>query len=129
MSAPKQPQDRKPKAAKKTAPKRPAAKAIAAEAGGSEPFTFDHDGTTYELPSPDEAAGRIPGRFIRDAVMNGDDASDLRLAFATLEAAGADDAALDALYEKPHPDMLDILSRWMQGSVGATQGESSSSST
>lgn len=117
------PEDHK-KPAKKATSKRPAVRVAAVEAGGVGAFTFTHDGKEYILPSPNEAAGKVPGRVVRDAVMNGDDQSEARLAFATLEASGVTDEALDALYEKPQQEMATILADWMMASAGVTPGES-----
>lgn len=112
MAAAKTPQDRRPKA-----------KAVAAEAGAEAKFTFEHEGETYELPTGADAAGQVSGKLIRDAIMNDDDVSEMRLAFATLEAANPDEAALGALYEKPYIEMMTILGDWMQIVQGATPGK------
>lgn len=81
--------------------------------------------TTYRLPPASDAAGKVSGRFLRDAYMGGDE-GEARLAFATLEAAVTDQAALDALYAMPAPDMLDHVKAWMEfkvDEVDASLGE------
>lgn len=105
MTAPKKPQDRKPKA--------------------SAGFTFDHDGKTYTLPAPSAALAKIPGRAFRDAMIGGAE-GELKFALRCVEAVGADDATLDALYSKPTDEMLTTLGKWMQSAdlSGATVPQS-----
>jgi len=108
MTAPRKPQDRKPKATEQPSQ-----------------FTFEHAEKTYELPSVESVASLVSGRTMRDAVMDGEEGQ-LRLAFFMLEkldlsdldAAKDDDEAprlktLDALYSKPAPEMLEIVQKWM----------------
>lgn len=97
MTAPRKPQDRKPKAVEPTV------------------FTFEHDGETYSLPGVESVAATVPGRTMRDAVMGGEEGQ-LRLAFYMLEKLELDPEAktLDALYEKPAPEMLQIVEAWMK---------------
>lgn len=93
-------------------------------------FTFQHDGQTYELPSPLTKYDEIPGRLIRDAYMDGDE-GDMRLGFTLLEMVDAKPEALDALYAKPAPEMLDIFRDWMRfrpTPEDANLGESGASS-
>lgn len=107
---PKQPQDRKPKQ----------------EPGA---YTFRHDGKTYRLPSGETAVSKIPGRFLRDAYMDGDE-GEMRLGFAMLEHVDATPGAIDALYSMPAPEMLDHVRAWMTfkpSEEDASLGESSSS--
>lgn len=118
MTAPKKPQDHKKKST------RPKTQAVAAEAGGRNPFEFEHDGKTYTLPNDQEAASRVPGQLVRDAIMSGDDATEMKLAFATLEAADPDPEALEALYAKPFIEMFTILGEWMQAINGVSAGKS-----
>ena len=93
MSEIKQPQDRKPKAEK---------------------FSFtDADGKSHALPLASVGASKVPGKFTRDAVMESDDAAELRLGFALLEACGAKQADIDALYSLPSEKMLQTLGEWM----------------
>lgn len=109
MTAPRKPQDRKPKATE--APSE---------------FTFDHDGATYTLPPVESVAALVPGRTMRDAVMDGEEGQ-LRLAFFMLELLELDPEAktLDALYEKPAPEMLGIVEAWMKfkPKTGVSLGE------
>lgn len=100
-----------------------------ADGAGLTPFQFEHDGTIYELPVADgEAAGQLAGQMVRDAVMNPDDeAAQLRLAIATVEASVNNPTTLKALYSKPWGEVGAILSRWMQAS-GADAGKSAASS-
>jgi hypothetical protein len=96
----------------------------------SEMFTFEHDGETYEIPSALTKYGEVPGRLVRDAYMDGDD-GEMRLGFTLLEMVDADPAALEALYAKPAPEMLDVFRDWMSfrpSEEDATLGESSASS-
>lgn len=93
MSDIKQPQDRKQKVTK---------------------FSFTAaDGTEHTLPLASDGASKVPGKFTRDAVMDGDDAAELRLSFALLEACGADQKVIDALYSLPNKQMLETLGDWM----------------
>lgn len=108
MPAPKQPQDHLPK--KQQAPG---------------PFTFDHGGTTFVLPAPSAALDVIPGRALRDAVMEGGEA-EVRLGFVMVEAVGAAPEALDALYALPVSEMTRVVERWMRSAdaSGATLPQS-----
>lgn len=91
----------------------------------AKPFAFKHDGKRFTLPPPSDALGRVPGRALRDAVMDGGEA-EVRLGFLCLESVDADPAALDALYAKPVADMTRIVGEWMQSKTpdGATLPES-----
>lgn len=107
----KTPQDRKPKASQ-------------------EVYTFTVDGKTYKLPSASKASSKISGRILRNAALDGDEGQ-LALGFATLEAAGATEAAVNALYDMPAPETLEHLSAWMTfkaSAEDASVGESSGSS-
>lgn len=108
---PKQPEDHQPKQ----------------DTDGS--YTFRHNRKTYRLPPGEDAIPKIPGRFLRNAFMDGEQ-GEMALAFAMLENVDADPAALDALYEMPAPEMLNHLQAWMNhraDETAATLGESSSS--
>lgn len=108
---PKQPQDRRPKQ-------------------DTNLYTFRHDRKTYRLPLGETAVEKIPGRYLRNAFMDGEQ-GEMALAFAMLEAVDADPEALDALYSMPAPDMLEHLNAWMNhksSDQDVTPGESSSSS-
>ena len=86
-----------------------------------EDFTFEHNDTTYHLPGPSDALVKLPGRALRDALLDGE-TGQLALAFRAIEASGADAAAVDALYEKPVPEMTEIIMHWFQSAQvqGAT---------
>jgi hypothetical protein len=95
MTAPRKPQDRKPKAAEQ-----PTA------------FTFEHEGETFTLPPVESVAATVPGRTMRDAVMDGEEGQ-LRLAFFMLEKLEDSAEAIDALYSKPASEMLELVQAWM----------------
>lgn len=76
-------------------------------------FTFTYDGEEHALPSAAAAAAKVPGKFMQDAIMETDDAAEMRLRIAMLNASGASPAALDALREMPASDMMDVVLRWM----------------
>jgi len=94
MTAPRKPQDRKPKV------------------GAPETFTFEHEDVTYTLPPVESVAAIVPGRTMRDAVMDGEEGQ-LRLAFFMLEKLDGAEDAIDALYSKPAPEMLEVVQSWM----------------
>ena len=108
---PAQPQDRKP-------------------AKGA-PFKFagHDDGKTYTLPLVSKARELISGREVRDAFVGGDDAK-LAVMFKMADMAGTP-TALDALYDRPQGETLDILEAWGDhgDGAGASLGESSGSAT
>lgn len=94
-------------------------------------YMFTYSGKTYALPSAAEAAANVPGRFLRDAALKGEE-GEMALGFATLEAAGATEAAIEALYSLPSGEMLEHISAWMSFKAApedASVGESSGSST
>jgi hypothetical protein len=109
MTAPRKPQDRKPKAAD-----------LPTE------FTFEHDGVVHTLPPVESVASLVPGRTMRDAVMAGEEGQ-LRLAFFMLEKLELDPKTktLDALYDKPANEMLPIVEAWMKfkPAAGVSLGE------
>ncbi len=92
MTETKQPQDRKPKKAKH--------------------FTFTVGEVTHSLPPASDGVENISGRALRDASMGGDE-EQLRLGFSMLEACGAEQAAIDALYDLPASKMLENIRAWM----------------
>lgn len=99
----KTPQDRKPKA--------------------DEGHKFTVKGKTYTLPAIGETAGaEIPGEITYDAIMRPDDnMAQMRLAFATLEAAKPTEAAMKALRSMSTEDMLTTVGEWMGGSEGSSE--------
>ena len=106
MTEPRKPQDRKSKV---EAPKT---------------FEFEHDGEAYTLPPVESVAASVPGRTMRDAVMDGEEGQ-LRLAFFMLEKLDGAEDAVDALYSKPAPEMLGLVQKWMtfKPSGGVSLGE------
>ena len=94
MTAPRKPQDRKPKAVV------------------PETFTFEHEDVTYTLPPVESVAALVSGRTMRDAVMDGEEGQ-LRLAFFMLEKLDGAEDAIAALYSKPAPEMLELVQSWM----------------
>jgi len=88
-------------------------------------FTFDHDGKTYSLPAPSVALGNLDGRALRDALLGGQ-IGEIQLAFRCLEAVGADDAAIDAIYSMPVASTTDVVVRWLRSAdmSGATLPQS-----
>lgn len=107
MTTPRKPQDRKPKAIEQPTT-----------------FTFDHAGKTHELPPVESVAALVPGRTMRDAVMDGEEGQ-LRLAFFMLEKLEGAEEAIDALYSKPAPEMLELVQGWMtfKPAAGVSLGE------
>lgn len=113
-TTPRQPQDRKPKAAK---------------AG---PFTFDADvevpatktqpaktvRKTFTLPPPSQGSKRVKGRILRDAAMSDDASVQMRLNLAILEASGATAEALDALYDLDAEAMSQVILDWLMSESG-----------
>jgi hypothetical protein len=95
------------------------------------PFTFEatiknKDGKPikkrFTLPKMGEdAATDIPGEITYAAVMNpNDEMVQMRLAFASLEAARPSPAALDALRSLPTGEMLKVVGDWMGESSGSS---------
>jgi hypothetical protein len=107
MTAPRKPQDRKPKAVEQP-----------------QEFTFEHADVTYTLPPVESVAATVPGRTMRDAVMGGEEGQ-LRLAFFMLEKLEGAAEAIDALYTKPAPEMLQLVEAWMKfkPAAGVSLGE------
>lgn len=75
------------------------------------PFTFEAGGESYTLPSADKGRAALSGRDLRDAALGGD-IGQLSYLIKALEASKPDPDALDALYDMPQEDMLEVLSRW-----------------
>lgn len=102
MPTPKTPQDHKPKA--------------------DEAFPFTVGTKTYKLPPLSEtAAASIPGEITYAAVMEPENnMAQLRLAFASLEAAKPTDAALAALKSLPTTQMLEVVGEWMGKDGGSS---------
>lgn len=107
MTAPRKPQDRKPKAVEQP-----------------QEFTFTYDDKTYTLPPVETVADLVSGRMMRDAVMQGEEGQ-LRMSFFMLEQLEGVEDALDALYKKTASEMLEIVQAWMKFKApnGVTLGE------
>ena len=85
-------------------------------------YQFTVKGKSYTLPPVGEdAASSIPGEITYAAIMNpDDDFVQMRLAFATLEAAKPTPAALAALKSLPTAEMLEHVGAWMGESSGSS---------
>jgi hypothetical protein len=96
-----------------------------------EPFKFtDAEGKSHTLPNADKGRNALSGRDLRDAMVNGE-VGQMAYLFKTLEAAEPDKKALDALYDMPQSDMLEVLAAWGEhgDGDGASLGESKPSTT
>ena len=93
-------------------------------------FSFvGHDGKSHTLPLASEGAEKVSGRVMRDAFMGADSGGELKLGFAMLEACGAPQPVVDALYDLPSPECLKVLGEWMgHGDGQGTSAPQSSSS-
>jgi len=116
-----------------TAPKTPAKTAARKAPQDHKPKAVDGhqftgaDGKSHKLPHPSEALALLPGRAFRDALMDGEEGQ-LKMAFTCLELVVDKDAGkvtLDALYDLPAPDMIEIVGTWFASAdtSGATLGE------
>ncbi|WP_028637722.1 hypothetical protein [Nocardioides sp. URHA0032] len=83
---------------------------------------FTVKGKSFTLPAiGEDAASNIPGEITYAAIMDPDnDMMQMRLAFATLEAAGPTPAALAALKSLPTKEMLEVVGAWMGESSGSS---------
>lgn len=99
-----QPQDRKP-------------------AAGT-PFKFKVGAKSHALPSADKARAKLSGRDVRDAAMGGE-IGQMAFLFKAVEASGATPVALNALYDLPGDEAVQILSDWAEygDGDGASLGE------
>lgn len=88
-----------------------------------EGYSFTVGTKTYKLPSLGEnAADNIPGDITYAAVMDPDnDMAQLRLAFASLEAAKPSEAAMKALRSLPTARMLEVVGEWMGKAGGSSE--------
>lgn len=90
-----------------------------------EPFRFsDSKGKSHDLPLASIGRSAMSGRDLRDAAIGGE-AGQLAYLFKVLEAAGPADEALNALYDMPQSDMLEVLNAWGEhgDGDGASLGE------
>lgn len=82
-------------------------------------FTFkDADGKTRTLPFASDGAEKVSGRYTRDAIMSEEGTAQMRLGFALLEACGAPQDVIDALYDLPSNTMIEVLGGWMEHGDG-----------
>lgn len=86
------------------------------------PFTFKVAGEVYTLPKVGEdVASKVPGEVTYAAIMDPDNPmAQMRLGFATLEAAGPSEKAMKALKSLPTDEMLAEIGRWMGESQGSS---------
>lgn len=85
-------------------------------------FTFhDSKGRKHSLPPVTAGQDALSGRALRDAAVGGE-AGQLAYMFRLLEAAKPKPETLDALYDMPQSEMLDILKAW--GETGDGEGAS-----
>jgi hypothetical protein len=79
----------------------------------TEGFQFtDKDGKSHTLPLASKGAEKMSGRDMRDALLGGD-LGQITLGFKMLEACGASEEAIDAIYGLPSKDTMTVLSDWM----------------
>lgn len=104
MTAPRKPQDRKPK-----------------QDDGL--FRFTANGTEYTLPSASTITDKISARAVRDSLRS--EQGEVNLMFAMIDAIEGHDVDRDALLDLPMTQMTAIGADWMKHSkgVGATLGE------
>ena len=84
------------------------------------PFT-GADGKSHTLPLASKGREKMSGRDIRDAAMGGE-VGQLTYLFKVLEATAPPAKVLDALYDLPQDDMIEILQAW--GEFGDGDGAS-----
>ncbi len=104
MTAPRKPQDRKPK-----------------QDDGL--FRFKVGDVEYELPSASTITDKISARAVRDSLRS--EQGEVNLMFAMIDAIEGYDESCDALLDLPMTKMALIGADWMKHSkgVGATLGE------
>lgn len=104
MTAPRKPQDRKPKQA-------------------DDLFRFTVEDAAHTLPSAATVTDKISARAVRDSLRS--EQGEVNLMFAMLDAVEGHDADRDALLDLPLSKMVAIAADWMKHSkgVGATLGE------
>lgn len=90
------------------------------KADGAHRFTVK--GKTYTLPPlSEDGATSIPGEITYNAIMEPDnDFAQMRLGFASLEAAKPSAAAMKALKSLPTSEMLRVIGEWMGESSGSS---------
>lgn len=86
------------------------------------PFRFTGaDGKSHTLPLVSQGRKNLSGRDLRDAALGGDEGQ-LAFMFKVLEASKPSEKALDALYDLPQDEMLEVLQAW--GNHGDGDGAS-----
>lgn len=88
-----------------------------------EAYSFTVGTKKFTLPNLSEkAADNIPGDITYAAIMEPDnDMAQLRLAFATLEAAKPTEAAMKALKSLGTTRMLEVVGEWMGEAGGSSE--------
>jgi hypothetical protein len=77
-----------------------------------EPFRFtDSKGKKHTLPLASAGRNKLSGRDLRDATMGGE-IGQMAYLFKTLEATDPNPKALEALYEMPQAEMMEVLQAW-----------------
>lgn len=92
-----------------------------------EPFKFvGADGKKHTLPPVAVGRKSLTGRDLRDAAMGGE-VGQIGYMLKILELAKPNPKALDALYDMPQDDMLEVLKEWGEhgDEDGTSLGESS----
>lgn len=96
------------------------------------PFTFTANGKEYALPDANEGTQlKIPGRIMRAAALK-EPMGEIGLIFGSLEASGAPQETLDALYSLPFDELSAIYAGWASHRStpeAASLGESGGSPT
>ena len=89
------------------------------------------DGKSHTLPLASAGTEKMSGRQMRDAVMDGGGMGELKLGYAMLEACGAPQPVVDAIYDLPNEQCLTVLGEWMThgDGKGTSVPQSSGSST
>lgn len=90
-----------------------------------EPFRFtDAKGKSHVLPLASKGREKMSGRDLRDAALGGE-VGQLGYLLKVLEAAEPNKNALNALYDMPQNDMIDVLHAWGEhgDGDGASLGE------
>jgi len=88
-------------------------------------FKFtDKDGKKHTLPSAAKGRAALSGRDLRDAALGGEQGM-ISYMIKTLEASKPSETALNALYDLPQMDMVEIVKDWANhgDGDGASLGE------
>jgi hypothetical protein len=106
----------------------PAAEVVRATAGDPQSYSFAWKGKRYTLPPAADSAEHLKAGEVIDAIMNGDDTSNIRLGLMHLTVAKLPPGAMDALRDMPIVTFSEHVLRWME-STGVAPGESERSSS